>query len=354
MFTVGRGWKGWFVERVSDAGVVSPGSPGGSRHFLRSCWIFLTTVVTLSCVASVCFTYFVKWANTTATNFLVALIYILTNALCLWSIGCNRLSPSHWLCYCGGGQPQRWIWNDMKNECRFRKGRDVGFKSDTFKRRICEVSMGGHQCAVLLLLYTLLNVTTFWFLVLERQTHARHGARSIIEFFLLTLWFHTIRHLACPRSLLLQTFTIVYHIFHIVYVPGSLNASTFAMVWIRHNQKDFELGKSHPDHWFPVHPRALGRGHLSCPHKAWFVACHPCRSKTFETAAASAMKGNCGMFDHFLDGQVWQVTEMIRNPQNMMMPQMIPNSSFGFVWKIGCRQNPVVSCLTFPHEQIAL
>lgn len=107
-------------------------------------------------------------------------------------------------------------------------------------------------------------------------------------------------------------------------------------------------------HWFPVHPRALGRGHLSCPHKAWFVACHPCRSKTFETAAASAMKGNCGMFDHFLDGQVWQVTEMIRNPQNMMMPQMIPNSSFGFVWKIGCRQNPVVSCLTFPHEQIAL
>ena len=254
MFTVGRGWKGWFVERVSDAGVVSPGSPGGSRHFLRSCWIFLTTVVTLSCVASVCFTYFVKWANTTATNFLVALIYILTNAFCLWSIGCNRLSPSHWLCYCGGGQPQRWIWNDMKNECRFRKGRDVGFKSDTFKRRICEVSMGGHQCAVLLLLYTLLNVTTFWFLVLERQTHARHGARSIIEFFLLTLWFHTIRHLACPRSLLLQTFTIVYHIFHIVYVPGSLNASTFAMVWIRHNQKDFELGKSHPD--FPLIPSA--------------------------------------------------------------------------------------------------
>jgi hypothetical protein len=40
------------------------------------------------------------------------------------------------------------------------------------------------------------------------------------------------------------------------------------------------------------------------------------------------MKGDCGMFDHFLDGQV---TEMIRNPQNMMMPQMIPNSSFGFV-----------------------
>lgn len=164
MFTVGRGWKGWFVERVSDAGVVSPGSPGGSRHFLRSCWIFLTTVVTLSCVASVCFTYFVKWANTTATNFLVALIYILTNAFCLWSIGCNRLSSSHWLCYCGGGQPQRWIWNDLKNERRFRKGRDVGFKSDTFKRRICQVSMGGHQCAVLLLLYTVHNVTTCWFL----------------------------------------------------------------------------------------------------------------------------------------------------------------------------------------------
>lgn len=55
-------------------------------HTPRSCWIFLTTVVTLSCVASVCFTYFVKWANTTTTNFLVALIYILTNAFCLWSI----------------------------------------------------------------------------------------------------------------------------------------------------------------------------------------------------------------------------------------------------------------------------
>jgi len=55
-------------------------------HTPRSCWIFLTAVVTLSCIASVCFTYFVKWANDTATNFLVALIYILTNAFCLWSI----------------------------------------------------------------------------------------------------------------------------------------------------------------------------------------------------------------------------------------------------------------------------
>lgn len=52
----------------------------------RSCWIFLTAVVTLSCVASVCFTYFVKWASNTATQFLVALMYILTNAFCLWSI----------------------------------------------------------------------------------------------------------------------------------------------------------------------------------------------------------------------------------------------------------------------------
>ena len=48
-------------------------------------------MVTLSCVASVCFTYFVAWATpdgngNTATQFLVALIYILTNAFCLWSI----------------------------------------------------------------------------------------------------------------------------------------------------------------------------------------------------------------------------------------------------------------------------
>lgn len=55
-------------------------------HTPRSCWIFLTVVVTMSCVASVCFTFIVKWAGTTNTNFLVALIYILTNAFCLWSI----------------------------------------------------------------------------------------------------------------------------------------------------------------------------------------------------------------------------------------------------------------------------
>ena len=57
---------------------------------LRSCWIFLTAVVTLSCVASVCFTYFVKWASDTATNFLVALIYILTNAFCLWYLALSK------------------------------------------------------------------------------------------------------------------------------------------------------------------------------------------------------------------------------------------------------------------------
>ncbi|CAJ1419125.1 unnamed protein product [Effrenium voratum] len=55
-------------------------------HTPRSCWIFLTMVVTLSCVASTCFTYFVKWSGDTATHFLVGLIYILTNAFCLWSI----------------------------------------------------------------------------------------------------------------------------------------------------------------------------------------------------------------------------------------------------------------------------
>ena len=47
----------------------------------------MTAVVTLSCIASVCFTYFVAWATpdgngNTATQFLVALIYILTNAAC--------------------------------------------------------------------------------------------------------------------------------------------------------------------------------------------------------------------------------------------------------------------------------
>ena len=60
---------------------------------LRSCWIFLTAVVTLSCIASVCFTYFVKWANDTATNFLVALIYILTNAFCLWYLASSKNDP---------------------------------------------------------------------------------------------------------------------------------------------------------------------------------------------------------------------------------------------------------------------
>jgi len=55
-------------------------------HTPRSCWIFLTAVVLLSCGATYWFTFIVKWSGDTATNFLVGLLYILTNAFCLWSI----------------------------------------------------------------------------------------------------------------------------------------------------------------------------------------------------------------------------------------------------------------------------
>ena len=117
---------------------------------------------------------------------------------------------------------KQWIWNDMNHECRFRKGRDVRVKSETFKRRICEVSMGGHQSAVL-------GTIHFWYVYVffrkDRLTiHSTHGARSIIEFFLLTLWFHTIRRLAIPRSLLLQKLIIFYH-FCSIFPMFSLNAS---------------------------------------------------------------------------------------------------------------------------------
>ena len=212
MFTVGRGWKGWFVERVSDAGVVSPGSPGGSRHFLRSCWIFLTTVVTLSCVASVCFTYFVKWANTTATNFLVALIYILTNAFCLWSIGCIvcHLVIGYVIvdvASLSGGYEMIWRMNIGSVRAEMWDSNQIHSKGGSAKSQWVDINV------LYFCYYTryimLLHVDFF----LERQTHSRHGARSIIEFFLLTLWFHIIRHLAFPRSLLLQTFTIVYLFF---------------------------------------------------------------------------------------------------------------------------------------------
>jgi len=52
----------------------------------KSCWFFLTVVVSTSCVASFCFTFFVSWSGDTSTNFLIGLFYILTNAFCLWSI----------------------------------------------------------------------------------------------------------------------------------------------------------------------------------------------------------------------------------------------------------------------------
>ena len=172
---------------------------------LRSCWIFLTTVVTLSCVASVCFTYFVKWANTTTTNFLVALIYILTNAFCLWSIGCNCLSPSHWRCYCGGDQLQRWTWNCIDELCQLVRAEmwdtnQTHSKSGSVKSQWVDIN----------LLYLCSHTLYYMFVpfTVKDRLISRYGTRSIIEFFLLTLWFHSIRRLAIPRSLLLQTLTM--------------------------------------------------------------------------------------------------------------------------------------------------
>eukprot|EP00441_Pelagodinium_beii_P045563 CAMPEP_0197624120 /NCGR_PEP_ID=MMETSP1338-20131121/3896_1 /TAXON_ID=43686 ORGANISM="Pelagodinium beii, Strain RCC1491" /NCGR_SAMPLE_ID=MMETSP1338 /ASSEMBLY_ACC=CAM_ASM_000754 /LENGTH=1112 /DNA_ID=CAMNT_0043194219 /DNA_START=135 /DNA_END=3470 /DNA_ORIENTATION=+ len=51
-----------------------------------STWFFLTLVVVLSCAATYAFSFFVNWSEGTNTNFFVALLYILTNAFCLWSI----------------------------------------------------------------------------------------------------------------------------------------------------------------------------------------------------------------------------------------------------------------------------
>lgn len=52
----------------------------------RSAWIFLFLVVGLCCAATYAFSFFVYWGADTKTNFFVALLYILTNAFCLWSI----------------------------------------------------------------------------------------------------------------------------------------------------------------------------------------------------------------------------------------------------------------------------
>ena len=94
---------------------------------LRSCWIFLTAVVTLSCVASVCFTYFVKWASNTATNFLVALIYILTNAFCLWYLALSKnespIPPLQTACSCCSTLPIPMYFSCFRctGASRFRK-----------------------------------------------------------------------------------------------------------------------------------------------------------------------------------------------------------------------------------------
>eukprot|EP00930_Biecheleria_cincta_P034471 TRINITY_DN23825_c0_g1_i1.p1 TRINITY_DN23825_c0_g1~~TRINITY_DN23825_c0_g1_i1.p1 ORF type:complete len:1136 (-),score=191.46 TRINITY_DN23825_c0_g1_i1:236-3196(-) len=51
-----------------------------------SAWIFLFLVVGLCCAATYAFSFFVYWGAGTKTNFFVGLLYILTNAFCLWSI----------------------------------------------------------------------------------------------------------------------------------------------------------------------------------------------------------------------------------------------------------------------------
>jgi len=51
-----------------------------------SAWVFLCCVVACCCVCTYLFSLTIYWAKDTKTNFFVGLLYILTNAFCLWSI----------------------------------------------------------------------------------------------------------------------------------------------------------------------------------------------------------------------------------------------------------------------------
>lgn len=74
-----NGWLAGMGEPQSETWAANLRTP-------KSCWIFLTVVVTVSSIATYIFSQFVKWNGDTKTNFYVGLLYVLTNAFCLWSI----------------------------------------------------------------------------------------------------------------------------------------------------------------------------------------------------------------------------------------------------------------------------